>query len=909
MSSGGGGSAGGSGSSSTAAYAAPPPWWPPAGAASGQSATRQNTSWPASLTAAAHDGNAQAVAAYLQVSAADAVDAHGDTALIIAACRGYANVARAVLAAGASADKANTHGTTPLIMAAGRGHVDIVVALLDAKAKLDEEDESGDSALRRAAKGGHEQVLQLLASAGAALDTQYSGFRTTALHEAAFHGKPGAVRVLAAAGATVDRRDWQGRTPLFLATMHGNNEVASALLAAGANVNLSDTYVDTPLMQAALRGDTTMVRMLVDAGASVHDVDVTGCPTVAMAAVSGSAGATLILLNAGAQPTMAVANWRATQGAALQTTHTSYAECFQVGSPELRDRLLAVGFYPDNLPSLCTWRDVENINIHDILPQAHGRAAQPGTAALEASPSGPAAARTAAVDHSQAPVSPEPMNRRELLLTCPAVMHTLLDLLDRRSIGALRICSKALHQSITQGLPTCGLRIHILDVPALLESGVLQRLKRIESLWLNASGSAQGLLLPAAAPTDPPPLAAQVEEEADGRLAGLFQACAAAGHALRELHAFGVAQLQLPAPVLWQHCGTALRRLALRGLSPTWLPQLSQLAALTGLQELELHMPIMNPLPRNQHDFDSPTPLFSWLSDLKSLTLLDVDGLPVSASLLVALGQLPHLKELALRQLARPWPLVASRWREQAQDIHDDVVRSGGAPRFPQLRALTLHNPNFPFFHAPDLLRLLLEATSALTSLTVRQAKERLQPGVAAGLAHAPSLLQLHIYDANHKRDDFGDPLLTDVVLSSWAARFTRLQSLRLSCWENADVTDAGIKQLVLNLPQLRQLHLEGLLRITPAAVSAVFQNATSLQRLQLDACPGVTPPGLQQQQVQRPTRLAGPAAVAAPPPLQPDEAAAAAAQKASAWLTDCIGTAAGDTVVVVRPWSRGRWY
>ena len=67
--------------------------------------------------------------------------AHGDktgiTALTVAACKGYIEVARALLDADADPNIAHTRGVAPLHLAAGFGHIEIVRALLEAGAVKD----------------------------------------------------------------------------------------------------------------------------------------------------------------------------------------------------------------------------------------------------------------------------------------------------------------------------------------------------------------------------------------------------------------------------------------------------------------------------------------------------------------------------------------------------------------------------------------------------------------------------------------------------------------------------------------------------------------------------------------------------------------------------------------------------
>ena len=60
-----------------------------------------------------------------------------------AAAKGHADVARALLAAGASVDAVDKQGSTPLHYAAFQGHAVVVTALLEAGASVDAVERAG----------------------------------------------------------------------------------------------------------------------------------------------------------------------------------------------------------------------------------------------------------------------------------------------------------------------------------------------------------------------------------------------------------------------------------------------------------------------------------------------------------------------------------------------------------------------------------------------------------------------------------------------------------------------------------------------------------------------------------------------------------------------------------------------
>jgi len=89
------------------------------------------------LHAAAKAGAAEEVAALLQQADVHRCNEAGCTALHFAAREGHADVASALLAAGAMPDARNVAGSTALHWAADEGHADVVQRLADAGANLE----------------------------------------------------------------------------------------------------------------------------------------------------------------------------------------------------------------------------------------------------------------------------------------------------------------------------------------------------------------------------------------------------------------------------------------------------------------------------------------------------------------------------------------------------------------------------------------------------------------------------------------------------------------------------------------------------------------------------------------------------------------------------------------------------
>ncbi|HTO62978.1 MAG TPA: ankyrin repeat domain-containing protein [Bradyrhizobium sp.] len=94
-------------------------------------------------------------------------DCGGDTPLMLAAARGYANIAAILLRNGADVSARNDEGRTALHQAAYGGHVATVEALLGAGSPINARDNGGSTPLICAAFGGSIDVAMALLTAGA----------------------------------------------------------------------------------------------------------------------------------------------------------------------------------------------------------------------------------------------------------------------------------------------------------------------------------------------------------------------------------------------------------------------------------------------------------------------------------------------------------------------------------------------------------------------------------------------------------------------------------------------------------------------------------------------------------------------------------------------------------------------
>ncbi|MCA1635158.1 MAG: ankyrin repeat domain-containing protein [Acidobacteria bacterium] len=101
----------------------------------------------------------------------------GETALMRAASRGYADVAQILLGAGADVNARREDGFTPLILAVFFGHEEVVRLLLGAGADVTAQTSLGTTAEKWAASRGFREIVELLKEAGAAARARESGRR------------------------------------------------------------------------------------------------------------------------------------------------------------------------------------------------------------------------------------------------------------------------------------------------------------------------------------------------------------------------------------------------------------------------------------------------------------------------------------------------------------------------------------------------------------------------------------------------------------------------------------------------------------------------------------------------------------------------------------------------------------
>lgn len=160
----------------------------------------------------------------------NSVGPSGEPLLTLAARNGKPAVLKTLLVARPKLDARNAHGETALMLAAFSGHVEIVQQLLAKGAAVDQ---PGWTPLSYAAARNRVEIARLLLKAGAKIDAEAAN-GTTALMMASREGHLAMVLLLLEHGANINHKTEAGYTPLEVAIAHGRREVAETLLRAGA---------------------------------------------------------------------------------------------------------------------------------------------------------------------------------------------------------------------------------------------------------------------------------------------------------------------------------------------------------------------------------------------------------------------------------------------------------------------------------------------------------------------------------------------------------------------------------------------------------------------------------------------------------------------------------------------------
>ncbi|MBL0151112.1 MAG: ankyrin repeat domain-containing protein [Ideonella sp.] len=189
------------------------------------------------------------------------------TGLMAAAHRGDMAALDRALTQRAALDARDAHGRTAVHVAAFARQGEVLKRLAAAGAQLELLENDRYDAVTIAAVADDEDTLRVLLALGASAKLTTSRYDGTALIAAAHLGHDGVVRQLIAAGAPLDHVNNLHWTAVIESIVLGDGgrrhqAVLQALLQAGANPNLADGHGRSPLALARSRGYAAMVGLL-----------------------------------------------------------------------------------------------------------------------------------------------------------------------------------------------------------------------------------------------------------------------------------------------------------------------------------------------------------------------------------------------------------------------------------------------------------------------------------------------------------------------------------------------------------------------------------------------------------------------------------------------------------------------
>lgn len=228
------------------------------------------------------------------------------SALLLAAYRGYSDIAGILIANGASVHVVDGSGETPLHKASVKGNLEIVSLLVANGAKVDAKAKDGCTPLYLSACSKHETVSQFLLDCGAVIEEdiaimlgnielieRYFAQEVDAnskltkgyakgeswLNIAVKHKNKDLIELLLDRGAKINKKTGSFKlSPLHIASTGTRGQacpdICEILIAHGAEIDSQDTNGATPLHWAATVGNKMILELLIRYGANVNALDV-----------------------------------------------------------------------------------------------------------------------------------------------------------------------------------------------------------------------------------------------------------------------------------------------------------------------------------------------------------------------------------------------------------------------------------------------------------------------------------------------------------------------------------------------------------------------------------------------------------------------------------------------------------
>ncbi|MHC4661749.1 MAG: ankyrin repeat domain-containing protein [Planctomycetota bacterium] len=199
-----------------------------------------------------------------------------DFPIHLAARKGLRRIIRLMLEKGADPNSRNGGGYGALCIAACEGYADMARILIDggANVNIDSRDERRHdiwAPIDWAAMMGHKEIVEMLLENGAKATTRNYGGGGNVLHCASINGHADITGILIEHGADVNEKNQHGRTPIFnTANYEVGYNVAVLLVEKGARIKIKDNSGNSPLIKAAHCGRNRLVKLLLENGADIN---------------------------------------------------------------------------------------------------------------------------------------------------------------------------------------------------------------------------------------------------------------------------------------------------------------------------------------------------------------------------------------------------------------------------------------------------------------------------------------------------------------------------------------------------------------------------------------------------------------------------------------------------------------
>jgi ankyrin repeat protein len=152
------------------------------------------------------------------------------SALMKAVQHNDAAAVKRLIAEGVNVSELDSNGDAPLVMAAYKGYTEVVRLLLEAGADVAAVDPGMKAtALHAAAYAGRTEAAKLLIEYGIDIDKQGPKNGYTALHDAIWQNNVETAKVLIDAGANLTLESHSGETPIQFAKSNRRKEISAAI--------------------------------------------------------------------------------------------------------------------------------------------------------------------------------------------------------------------------------------------------------------------------------------------------------------------------------------------------------------------------------------------------------------------------------------------------------------------------------------------------------------------------------------------------------------------------------------------------------------------------------------------------------------------------------------------------------